>query len=333
MEKEQDYIVLLDRFLKGGTSPEEEKDLLDWFRKTAPEETLYAYYRSYWDNAHGKSIPVDVQGRMFHQIKLQMKEMEQKRKNIRKLRLWWASTAAAVVALCVSIGISVHYFRQVNQMSQQTFVVSAEKGQRSNVVLPDGTKVWLNSDTEIKYSGEYGKKDRQISLSGEAYFEVAKDPKHRFIVQAGEMQVEALGTAFNVKAYEEDDELTASLFEGKVKTSVAGRTLLLDPDQSVSYNRIKHSFVKLNGNTNYDRMWRNQELVFRGESLEEVAIMLDRLYNVKVEFQTDDIKHYRFSGVIKNNSLENVFELISLTAPIRYEKRDSIIWLSRNSMN
>lgn len=215
-------------------------------------------------------------------------------------------------------------------MSQQTFVVSAEKGQRSNVVLPDGTKVWLNSDTEIKYSGEYGKKDRQISLSGEAYFEVAKDPKHRFIVQAGEMQVEALGTAFNVKAYEEDDELTASLFEGKVKTSVAGQTLLLDPDQSVSYNRIKHSFVKLNGNTNYDRMWRNQELVFRGESLEEVAIMLDRLYNVKVEFQTDDIKHYRFSGVIKNNSLENVFELISLTAPIRYEKRDSIIWLSRN---
>ena len=330
MEKEQDYIVLLDRFLKGGTSPEEEKDLLDWFRKTAPEETLYAYYRSYWDNAHGKSIPVDVQGRMFHQIKLRMKEMEQKRKNIRKLRLWWVSTAAAVVALCVSIGISVHYFRQVNQMSQQTFVVSAEKGQRSNVVLPDGTKVWLNSDTEIKYSGEYGKKDRQISLSGEAYFEVAKDPKHRFIVQAGEMQVEALGTAFNVKAYEEDDELTASLFEGKVKTSVAVKVLFLDPDQSASYNREKHSFVKVNGNTNYDRMWRNQELVFRGGSLEEVAIMLDRLYNVKVEFQTDDIKHYRFSGVIKNNSLENVFELISLTAPIRYEKRDSIIWLSRN---
>ena len=144
---------------------------------------------------------------------------------------------------------------------------------------------------------------------------------------------QALGTAFNVKAYEEDDELTASLFEGKVKTSVAGKVLFLDPDQSASYNREKHSFVKVNGNTNYDRMWRNQELVFRGESLEEVAIMLDRLYNVKVEFQTDDIKHYRFSGVIKNNSLENVFELISLTAPIRYEKRDSIIWLSRNSMN
>ena len=72
---------------------------------------------------------------------------------------------------------------------------------------------------------------------------MAKDPKHRFIVQAGEMLVEALGTAFNVKAYEEDDELTASLFEGKVKTSVAGRTLLLDPDQSVSYKRVKHSFV------------------------------------------------------------------------------------------
>ncbi len=332
-EQEQDYVALLDRFLKRETTPEEEKDLLDWFRKANQEAFLHAYYRSHWDKAQDEPVPAEVQGRMFHRVMSRMREVEQRRKNMRKLRLWWSGAAAAVVALCVSMGISVYYFHQVDRLSRQTFMVSAEKGQRSNVVLPDGTKVWLNSDTEIKYSGEYGKKERRISLSGEAYFEVAKDPERRFIVQAGEIQVEALGTAFNVKAYGGDDKLTASLFEGKLKTSVGGKTLYLEPDQTVCYNRLKHSIVKKKGSAGYDRMWRNQELVFRGESLEEIAIMLDRLYNVKVKFQTDDIRRYRFSGIIKNNSLENVFELLSLTAPIRYEKRDSIVWLSRNNRN
>lgn len=84
--------------------------------------------------------------------------------------------------------------------------MEAEKGQRASVMLPDGTKVWLNSHTQISYNSNYGMKDRVVALAGEAYFEVAKDKDHRFIVKTGDMEVEALGTSFNVKAYKEDRE-------------------------------------------------------------------------------------------------------------------------------
>lgn len=89
----------------------------------------------------------------------------------------------------------------------------------------------------MTYNGDYGKGNRQVVLSGEGYFEVAKDSTSRFIVKAGEMEVEALGTTFNVKAYQEDRELTTTLFEGKVRTSVGKDEVILKPDESLSFDK------------------------------------------------------------------------------------------------
>ena len=157
-------------------------------------------------------------------------------------------------------------------------------------------------------------------MSGEGYFEVAKDTASRFIVKAGEMEVEALGTTFNVKAYQEDRELITTLFEGKVRTSVGKDEVLLKPDESLSFDKSSRRMIISDDLAAYARMWKDNELVFRGATMEEVAVMLDRLYNVKVRFASEKVKRYRFSGVIKNNSLDNVIELISLTAPIMYKK-------------
>lgn len=204
--------------------------------------------------------------------------------------------------------------------SSQVYKVLVDKGQRASVILPDGTKVWLNSHTELTYNGDYGKGNRQVVLSGEGYFEVAKDTTLRFIVKAGEMEVEALGTTFNVKAYQEDRELTTTLFEGKVRTSVGKDEVILKPDESLSFDKSSRRMIVSDDLAAYARMWKDNELVFKGATMEEVAVMLDRLYNVKVRFASEKVKHYRFSGVIKNNSLDNVIELISLTAPIMYKK-------------
>lgn len=208
--------------------------------------------------------------------------------------------------------------RKIIRLRSIKFLV--DKGQRASVILPDGTKVWLNSHTELTYNGDYGKGNRQVVLSGEGYFEVAKDTTLRFIVKAGEMEVEALGTTFNVKAYQEDGELTTTLFEGKVRTSVGKDEVILKPDESLSFDKSSRRMIVSDDLAAYARMWKDNELVFKGATMEEVAVMLDRLYNVKVRFTSEKVKHYRFSGVIKNNSLDNVIELISLTAPIMYKK-------------
>ena len=115
--------------------------------------------------------------------------------------------------------------------------------------------------------------------------------------------------------------------EGKVRTTIGQKEAILYPDQQVEYNKEKGTLqVSRPENAAYASMWRHGELAFSGETLEEIALLFQRLYNVEVRFDSDKIKQYRFSGVIKNNSLENVIELISLTAPIEYVvKKDTIV--------
>ena len=114
--------------------------------------------------------------------------------------------------------------------------------------------------------------------------------------------------------------MTTTLFEGKVRTAVGKDEVILRPDESLSFDKVSRKMQVSKDIAAYARMWKDNELFFKGETLQEVAVMLDRLYNVQVRFASEKVKHYRFSGVIKNNSLENVIELISLTAPITYKK-------------
>ena len=125
---------------------------------------------------------------------------------------------AAIGLLVICAGLGGHLLTKVfhgRLVRKKTILVFAAKGQKASVVLPDGSKVWLNSDSEIKYTNLYGDGERIISLDGEAYFEVAKDSLNRFVVQAGDLAVEALGTSFNVKAYEEDNQAWSPCFKEK----------------------------------------------------------------------------------------------------------------------
>ena len=308
--------------MRGELPAEQEHELRTWFKQPEVREMLFQHYRHSWTEAEGKELPVEIQNRMFRNIQSRIhagRERKMEEKSVRK-RLFrqWLPYAAAVVFL-LGLTTSVHLYMNLVDKTEN-YSSQVDKGQRASVILPDGTKVWLNSHTELTYNGDYGKGNRQVVLSGEGYFEVAKDTTLRFIVKAGEMEVEALGTTFNVKAYQEDGELTTTLFEGKVRTSVGKDEVILKPDESLSFDKSSRRMIVSDDLAAYARMWKDNELVFKGATMEEVAVILDRLYNVKVRFTSEKVKHYRFSGVIKNNSLDNVIELISLTAPIMYKK-------------
>lgn len=332
------HIDLLDRFMSGCTSPEEERELLEWFRDVHSRDKIFSFYEQRWKEVSGKKLSAEMQGQMFYRIKNRIAETEAE-KNSTKLKVlsrkisfrqWWSYVA--VVFLCASLGIGSYLLHNEMKKDPREYIVSADKGQRANLTLPDGTKVWLNSHTRIIYDGDYGKNERSIFLSGEAYFEVAKDKEHRFVVKTDDLEVEALGTTFNVKAYDEDTELIATLFEGSIRATTQSECILLSGEQCVHYNRQQRKLaIGDSTNVRYARMWRDNALAFNGETLSEIAVLLNRIYDVNIQFVSEEIKDYKFYGVIKNNSLENVIELISLTVPIIYEIQQDTIVLSKET--
>lgn len=325
-------ILLLDRFMRGETSPEEEQQLLVWFRESSAQEEILSFYRQRWLDASNTELPDEVQERMLSKIKATMRANELQRiPKVRPRKISfsrWLQYAAAIL-LFIGIGVASHIFTRQSMTIENKYLVEADKGQRARVTLPDGTKVWLNSHTQVSYDNNYGQKDRIVKLTGEAYFEVAKDKEHRFIVRTGDLDVEALGTSFNVKAYKEDCQIVATLFTGSIRATTGKNSVVLAPKQQVLFDRGSTRLkVDKPENVQYASMWRDNELAFHGETLNDIAIRLNRIYNIQVVFKSEKIKQYRFSGVIKNNSLDNVIQIISLTAPILYESRGDTILLS-----
>lgn len=303
--------------------------LVDWFKSDVSRDELRNYIQRKWEIASNSSIPTDLKERMFRKIQSRIESVAVEKKEVGRFSLRNIMRYAAIGLLVICAGLGGHlltrYSRSVG--AEKDYLVFAAKGQKASVVLPDGSKVWLNSDSEIKYTNLYGDGERIISLDGEAYFEVAKDSLNRFVVQAGDLAVEALGTSFNVKAYEEDNQAVVTLFQGKVKTSVGRDEAFLLPDQAVTYLKNKGQLKKSTLNDAYRAcLWRNNELAFNDEALSEIAVLLNRMYNIQVVFKSEKVKALRFTGVITNNSLDNIIELISLTSPIIYtSKGDTII--------
>lgn len=322
---------LLDRFMQGTLTADETQQLLALLQSPASGRALFGYYRRRWIEAEGKQLDREVQIRMLLRIKERIhasSQHKQDTKSTKRMLRAWQGCAAAIL-LCLVLNLSYTLFRPhpdatpTDTTPASRCEVSVEKGQQAHVTLPDGTRVWLNSHTTLAYLSDYGMHQRRLSLSGEAYFEVAPDSTRRFIVEAGKMEVEALGTAFNVRAYPEDREVSATLFKGKVRATTGDETVTLHPDECLTYDKTSGKITRYTDASRYALLWRENELAFHGETLEEIALRLNRLYNVQVHFATEKLKKYRFSGIIKNNSLENVIELISLTAPITYRKTGS----------
>lgn len=238
----------------------------------------------------------------------------------------WA--AAACIAVAGFVGW--YNYAQISARQGHLFEIYTEKGQKTNITLPDGTHVWLNSASKLSYDSRYNLRSREVNLVGEGYFEVAKDPERRFRVNTGNYTVEALGTAFNVKSYPGDRTSVTTLFEGKVRIDDGdGFTTTLDPMEAVAYDTVDGGFTKSgSGRTQFAGLWRNNELIVEsGTTLEKLTELLDREYNIRFVFRSERIKQLRFEGIIKNNNLQNVLQLIGLSGEVSYTIEDNTVVL------
>lgn len=267
-----------------------------------------------------------------------LEEFGEKKTRIRIPLFFRIGAAAAVI---IFLGIFFLNRQNSDRSEGIKYFVSAP-GERKNLQLPDGTGVTLNGGSKMTIDGSYGKTARNICLEGEAFFDVKHNQDLPFIVHTPAMDVKALGTAFNVKAYPSEKTTETSLIRGLVEVTLKeneNRKMLLRPNQKIQWQRaIVEAPVKKIANTKKEKeaaavqsltktesgvvreiAWIENKLVFADETLEDIAVLLERWYGVEVEFADDAIRNYRFTGEFEKEELSMLLGFLKESKAFNFE--------------
>lgn len=199
----------------------------------------------------------------------------------------------------------------------ETNTIQTPRGGQYQVVLPDGTKVWLNAASSLSYPTAFSGKDRQVRLKGEAYFEVAGDKNKPFSVSVDGLQVDVLGTHFDVMAYDDERAINTTLLEGSVKVTKGSSSHLLTEGQEASLDRSSESFKVRDADADAAIAWKNGFFQFGGVPIETVMRQLARWYDVDVEYQGQILSHFRGS-VSRGANVSEVFKMLELTGAVHF---------------
>ncbi len=205
--------------------------------------------------------------------------------------------------------------------------LSVPRGGEYQLILSDGTKVWVNAESSLRYPETFGEK-RELILTGEAYFEVAKDSTRPFIVYVGDNAIEVLGTHFNVVSYKKDEVYT-TLAEGMVKVSHNGQSVILNPDEQAIIEP-KMSGIKVREvDASLYVSWINGRYEFRDTELENIAAQLSRWYDVDIRFAAEELKHKRLAGVIyRDEELGFTIKVVERVANVRFIRENNTIYIN-----
>ncbi len=212
-----------------------------------------------------------------------------------------------------------------NEKASNKLVVPA--GARYEIQLSDGTKVWMNSVSQLEYPLAFGKSQRRIKLTGEAFFEVAKDATRPFIIDANGYEIKVLGTSFNVSVYPADTYMETTLVNGAVEiTGKGGKVISLKPAQMARIGNADQSIAIETVDTRYFTSWKDGIMYFNNMPLEELTTRLERWYGVKITFKNEKPKRLHFSGALENSrDIRFLLNLVSQTTHVKFEVNDKLI--------
>lgn len=235
----------------------------------------------------------------------------------------YAAVIGVGLVLAVSAAVFSIYRIGTNQEISYTQISNTEKTTKE-ILLSDGTKVILNSNSSIKYPQKFARRNRTVILDGEAFFDVTRDAKKPFIVKTATIEIEVLGTSFNVMAFDNDAIVETTLFTGRVKISRKNpstnktQSVILSPNHKATFYKSDERFVMDKVDVTTSTAWQKGELVFENEMFDNVIIKLQRWYNVEITL-SDDIKNkHRLTMSIDTESFDEVLNIIKKTLPVDY---------------
>ncbi|MBL7113162.1 MAG: DUF4974 domain-containing protein [Bacteroidales bacterium] len=233
--------------------------------------------------------------------------------------------ATLLIPILLASLLYIHYLRnnqKQNDIAWQT--IETLPGLKSTMKLPDGTSVWLNSETKLTYPVPFNRKFREVKLSGEAFFDVTKADDCPFIVDIGDIDIKVLGTRFNVSNYLSDDRSVIILESGKVElysneNEVKNAQLIMSPGEKAVYLKQEKKFTVHEVQADLHTAWINGKLIFRDDPMNEVVSRLNHWFNAEIIITNPAISQYTYTATFQNESLEQVLELLKISAPINYK--------------
>jgi len=351
---------LISRKLSGEATAEELQQLGDYLQNNAGDQYFVELLVNYWDNGTKLTDTGDLNpDEHFEHILAMANEApvmaasgaEQAdviipSKKINKYFIW---AAAAVFVLAVA---GVYMLTRAGKMAAPQVAaavkkneVTAKTGVKSQLVLPDGTRVWLNSESKLIYNNAFKDSLREVELEGEAFFDVVKDAKHPFIVHTSGIDIKVLGTAFNVKSYPREATIEATLIRGLIevvrKNEPSGTKVILQPHEKLIYNKLGNTMNtdgdgqarivsatpdisispvprNLSDTAMAETSWIYNKLVFDGDTFKDLAVRMERWFNVQITFKNVRVANYRFRGVFEKENIEQALQALQLTAPFNY---------------
>ena len=200
------------------------------------------------------------------------------------------------------------------------YTVNIPYGGEYNLVLPDGTRIYLNAGTTLRYPDHFAGGSREIFLSGEAYLEVSRDTSRPFIVRTDDMDVRVLGTVFNVNAYPDGNYVRTTLVEGKVETSCGGERIVMKPGTQVAYDKATRQADYFPVDVRHFISWKDGYYDFRDMTLGELMQIFVRWYDVDVRFANPLLENLRFSGRLRRyEDVSELFEQLEYTGDVAFD--------------
>jgi ferric-dicitrate binding protein FerR (iron transport regulator) len=298
--------ALLDRYLKGETSTEENELVERWLEENGRPDTNW--------QALGQAGKEQWLSQVFGEIKntIRSDEVNVLKLPQRKLRLWRNLAAAAAIA-AIFIGLYLEWPVLQNRLHPaQLVVLNVPVNQKKQITLADGSQVWVNAGSELKYPKSFTGKTREVSLSGEAYFDIQHDAAKPFIIHTGNVLTTVLGTAFNIKENQNNHTIEVTVTRGKVSVANGAKLLgVLTPNQQISFNISKDEVVKETVDIKQVIAWQQSDLHFEDVTFADAIIQLQQRFNVKISFGNEKLKNCRFTGTSLNGeNLDKILKVI-----------------------
>lgn len=320
----------INKVISGTSDKQSAKEVAEWFASSMEG-------RQYLSDMLDKDAYL-LEHEISEEPTMSMKQSDILYSKIRKsiyrqrFKIGLLKVAAVFLPFVVLIGLGFYLNKQVGLFGKTQYSeLYIPKGEKARIFFQDGTEVYLNADTKIRYPEKFGLQKRNVYLEGEAYFNVASNKRRPFVVHTGKSRVTVLGTSFNVNSYATDKKIKVVLDEGKVLFSSAGNTYSLQPGQKFIFDKITGEAKVANLKKSMDEsMWRENYIRLQDTPLLETLNLLDRRFNVRFRVPDAEAARYSFTLTTKDKPLDFVLDELTKIAPLKFSGESDTVVVKTN---